>query len=329
MHFPVKHAVSKFNKRIKDESMRQEPATKRRRLILKQERAQTQGALEALEGPSYASENTLTVQHRVFPHVTQFAVEEFGGQRRSFMTYVLPKIAMTADAETITGVTVVESPTGRKMFAHGKELPAVDLSKAINDFINWLEETGQSSAIMVAHNGKRFDFPVLMTALMSANLTTQFNDRIAGFVDSLTVLKKVLPKRQSYSQPAIYRDLLNADYNAHDAAADVHALSEVLSAAEVGKQVLEAYSFSPSDVVMKNRHEDTKLHNLPSLRGLITAGVCGVKVAETIAGSGLNLHHLQKIHERGRDEALRNIFSAKNDINGLPRVSVARLCLTE
>jgi len=44
-----------MKRRIRNQEKAQLPSTKRRRLILKQERAITQGAAEALEGQTYQS----------------------------------------------------------------------------------------------------------------------------------------------------------------------------------------------------------------------------------------------------------------------------------
>jgi len=49
------YAARQMKRRIRNQEKAQLPSTKRRRLILKQERAITQGAAEALEGQTYQS----------------------------------------------------------------------------------------------------------------------------------------------------------------------------------------------------------------------------------------------------------------------------------
>lgn len=51
-------------------------------------------------------------------------------------------------------------------------------------------------------------------------------------------------------------------------------------------------------------------------------------IAEKVAGSGLNLGHLQKIFERDGEDGLRNTFSCKN-CEGQPRVTNTKKTLEE
>ena len=51
----VKHYEKRLKRRMERRSKNALPATKRRRLILKQERTATQGARESLEGATYQS----------------------------------------------------------------------------------------------------------------------------------------------------------------------------------------------------------------------------------------------------------------------------------
>lgn len=53
--FTKRYADKHMQKRMRELHVSSLPSTKRRRLILKQERATTQGSLEVLEGASYQS----------------------------------------------------------------------------------------------------------------------------------------------------------------------------------------------------------------------------------------------------------------------------------
>lgn len=119
------------------------PSTMLRRLVLKQERAVTQGAQEALEGDSYQSgighnehpdieklpdpvvpgcfkpvtlpsaeeptlvmfdlETTDLIRGRQMPHIVQIAAVELKSEA-TFNTYVRPKMPRTENARLVTGI---------------------------------------------------------------------------------------------------------------------------------------------------------------------------------------------------------------------------------
>jgi hypothetical protein len=56
--------------------------------------------------------------------------------------------------------------------------------------------------------------------------------------------------------------------------------------------------------------------------------VCKLNIAENIAGSGLNLKHLQIVYNRAGEDGLRDIFIAKNS-EGAPRVTSCKKVLDE
>lgn len=64
---------------------------------------------------------------------------------------------------------------------------------------------------------------------------------------------------------------------------------------------------------MKNQlaYNREKNKNFESLHPLIAAGVMKMTTAQNIAGSGLCLAHLHKIHSRDGEDGLRNIFVSK------------------
>ncbi|KAL4229637.1 hypothetical protein ACF0H5_010025 [Mactra antiquata] len=88
-------------------------------------------------------------------HITQIAAQVVG-QSISLNLYVKPLIPITATAPQITGMSMV----GDKMFVHGSPVSTVDINITCDSFIEKF-----SNMILTAHNGKRFDFPVLVLVL--------------------------------------------------------------------------------------------------------------------------------------------------------------------
>lgn len=71
---------------------------------------------------------------------------------------------------------------------------------------------------------------------------------------------------------------------------------------------------------MQEVFNETKSRNIDSLNCLIASGVLKTATAENIAGSGLNLHHLQLIWQRDGEDGLMNVLFAKNSLDK-PRVT--------
>ena len=105
------------------------------------------------------------------------------------------------------------------MHARGEVVRAITAREMFVNFNRWLEECNIQNAVLVAHNGRKFDFPALMNSLNSLELGDDFCSRIIAFVDSLPLLKIKVPGRNTYSLGAMVNDILNAEYDAHDALA--------------------------------------------------------------------------------------------------------------
>ncbi|KAL4235710.1 rRNA-processing endoribonuclease [Mactra antiquata] len=249
------------------------------------------------------------------PHITQIAAQVVG-QSISFNLYVQPLIPITAAAQQITGISMV----GDKMFVNGSPVSTVDIITACDSFIEWLEKF--SNVILTAHNGKRFDFPVLVSVLSKVNKFDRFSQCVMAICDSLALFRKVYPGRSTYKQESLVSDILNITYNAHDAAGDVWALSTLLQHA-VSTLTMKDFSvflFSPKAVFYNNLNSREKAKNISSLKVLVSSGICKMATAENIAGSGLNLDQLKKIYVRDGEDGLLNTFTMKNS-QGQPRVT--------
>ncbi|KAL4236604.1 hypothetical protein ACF0H5_004988 [Mactra antiquata] len=224
---PGVHTQKYAAKRAKERQNHQQvfclPTAKRRRLISKQEKSITQGAQEALEGISYQSdigfqpdvdieklmdpvprgdfkpvdigdltptiitfdlEATDLIRGGTIPHITQIAAQVVG-QSISLNLYVQPLIPITTAAQQITGVSMV----GDKMFVNGSPVSTVDINTACDSFIEWLEKF--SNVILTAHDGKRFDFPVLVSVLSKVNKFDRFSQCVMAICDSLALFRKV------------------------------------------------------------------------------------------------------------------------------------------
>jgi len=105
-------------------------------------------------------------------------------------------------------------------------------------------------------------------------------------------------------------NLLEITYEAHNAIADVTSL----------KNLVHSVVYPPLDVYNSMLFNREKNKNLPSLTCFVSSSVCKITTAEYIAGSGLNIRHLNTIYRRSREDGLEDIFTNKNS-DGAPRVT--------
>ena len=240
------------------------------------------------------------------------ATEARGG--KAFNVYVKPTIPISETAQQVTGIRMV----GNNMQVKGSNVDARPVCEALKSFCEWLESF--DNVVLVAHNGKRFDFPVVITACENVRLCDRLFHCVSGCADSLPVFKKVFAGRTSYKQEDIARDLLGAAYSAHDASEDAMVLEKLIHYLIVLSINLMPFTFPAKAVYSSQLYSREKAKNMPSLRPLVYNSVCKTTTAEHIAGSGLNHQHLKCIYQREGEDGLRNIFIMKN-CEGQPRVT--------
>ncbi|CAC5366195.1 unnamed protein product [Mytilus coruscus] len=308
---------------------RQQKATQLelRRLQLKEERMTSKGACEASEGATYDSEISLGDKdadiHQIpnaTPKPTFSKVEGLINTSTSFIVM---------DLET-TDLTAVEHETGSQFSCY--VVPKAPISSGAEDItgIVWdgtnLRLKGKvvaakfNNAILIAHNGNKFDFRILSNAADKSKLFNLYLENCVGCIDSIVVMKPKFPKLPKYSQPYLAEHICNKNYNAHNALDDVSMLNEILKEAKVSSVDLLKHPYSPGDHLLQEIFNKNKPRNLPSLHFLIGQGVVKMATAENISGSGLNFNHLKLIWKREGEDGLTNVLSAKNSI-GKPRVS--------
>lgn len=248
------------------------------------------------------------------PHITQIgAVEMESGN--VFTTYVLPKIPIEPGAEEATGIVC----DGTSIFAHGSKVSAVPIREAILNFLKWLGTFGDCGIILVAHNGRVFDFRVLSHAIDCIGFKEEFLEKVSAFCDSLSLIRAKHKKLEKYSQVFLAKHFCNEAYSAHDAVEDVKMLTKILSVA-VSRNDLSKAAYDAETPFFQHKFNSAKALYLPSLNVLVGNGVLKMNMAENVAGSGLSLHHLKLIYKRSGEDGLRNIFCAHNS-HGKPRVT--------
>lgn len=160
-----------------------------------------------------------------------------------------------------------------------------------------------------------FSLPIMAEGLISLCLcqhSLKYEiSTFTGFVDSLSVFRKKYPKRSSYKQEDLAKDILNTTYNAHNAIGDVESLGQLIGRTNMSAADLLAYSFPPQATYNSMLVNRLKSKNVSTLDILVAKGVCKRTTAENIAGSGLQLCHLRTIYRRDGEDVLLNSFTEK------------------
>lgn len=255
------------------------------------------------------------------PHITQIAAIEMKSAGSTFNQYVTPRVPITTESQMITGIRIMDG----QMTVKGEPVENKSICESVTNFLNWICKF--PNAVLVAHNGRRFDFPVLLSALSFIGKRDDFVECVIGFIDSLSVFRKLYP-RESLKQEDLVSKKLGLTYDAHNATADVALLRQLLQHTQMTSNEFLQHSYPPIDVINSMHFSKEKSKNLQSLTCLVSSGVCKLNMAENIAGSGLKLAHLQTVFNRAGEDGLRDIFVAKNS-EGAPRVTSCKKVLDE
>jgi DNA polymerase III alpha subunit (gram-positive type) len=256
----------------------------------------------------------VSVRGGVIPHITQIAATNLQtGDKLNL--YVQPGCPISAEAQMFTGITT----NGTSMAVNGKEVESADIKTGLQQLCSWLQKF--KDVCLVAHNGRRFDFPVLITALVKNNLKEQFMQCVMAFCDSMALFRKVFPN-QCLKQESLVKSVLGVAYDAHNAMADVESLGRLIQHTLPQVKSITGFTFSPEAVHNNIMYNKQKSLNIRSLDMLMAKGVFKRPTAENIAGSGLHvsLQHLRTIYKRGGEDGLRDVFMEKNS-EGQPRVT--------
>ncbi|KAK0140531.1 DNA polymerase III PolC-type [Merluccius polli] len=140
---------------------------------------------------------------------------------RSFNAYMVPAAPISAKAMQLTGFSVQNGA----LFQHYTAMPTVTLYEALTSFLTFLRSF-RSPVVLAAHNGKRFDVPILTRALWNCSLLDDFERLGTSYLDTL-LLARDLFRLESYSQKSLVQLFLGKDYDAHNALGDVKALQDL------------------------------------------------------------------------------------------------------
>ena len=145
-----------------------------------------------------------------------------------------------------------------------------------------------------------------------SNLCVNFSN-IAGFVDTLPLLRSIYPDEKTHKQEHMYSLIVGGVYDAHNAMGDVNAILQILNKLSVPASSLTSYSFTAKYVAEKHAYLQLKNAHLSSLEVLTDKNILTKGMAQKVAGSGLNIFHLKLARSRDEISGISQLFKEKFD----------------
>ncbi|XP_077277842.1 uncharacterized protein LOC143906004 [Temnothorax americanus] len=240
-------------------------------------------------------------------------------ETETFNAYMVPK-SMTPGAAATTGLQV----RAGEMYLNDKQLDTVPPRVGLTNFIGFLRNVGDN-IILVAHNGFRFDAPMILRTMRKFGLLTDFMSVVRGFADTLPMFRTLLVERRKekkkFSQTVLAQDFLgpSAIEGAHDAQNDIRILRQLINTIGIDDEAIKVAAKTTENIVKEQEKmvvEQTNKAALQSLKPGVSAGMIA-----KMAKAGLSLDVLQKTYSDGNEHAVKMLLA--EDIGGRPRVTKA------
>lgn len=235
---------------------------------------------------------------------------------RNFSTYLLPEKRTIADSATkVHGISVQYRNGTKVLVKGGVGLTAVSQTQGLTDFCRFLQQHKESRRlVLVAHNGNRFDFPILLNALNRSSLLDEFLSSQIMLLDSLKVVSMEMKKKssplkscKSKSLSDLYEFLLHEKFEAHDAQEDVAALARILFRSPLKLSVERLVEDSVSGVEFVQGMQsvlEAKSRKSTLQRMAISEGM-----KDKIGKAGLDLTTMEEIYKKGGARGLLAILA--------------------
>lgn len=219
---------------------------------------------------------------------------------QEFNRYILPNKPIHPNASDVTGITMRDGV----LYHNNVAVNTVTIQDGLESFLEFVQSfaTNDNKPVLIGHNIERFDVPILYNQLKNVNMSKSFSDAVSGCIDTLTLAKNLLSKKDlnlcNFKQSTLVKELLGKTYDAHNALADVKSLQELFEHDFVGKFCDADFSFVFHAHVLKD-----------SLKELQEQKVLSAALCTRCARSGLGLKHLKTANDRDKEDGVQMLFS--------------------
>ena len=179
--------------------------------------------------------------------------------------YIQPTQRISSGASAVNKLTIVRD----KLCYNGKECNnVVPAEEAIESFAAYLHENFPEGVELIAHNGARFDFPLLKRDLMKS---FQFYNKSYPIrcIDSIKVFKTQFPGLDAYNQPYLLQRFLGSENvsRAHEAVGDcINLRNAIETAAKEKNMSLKEFLSIPSKPLIDDEELKKESRKTPKTR---------------------------------------------------------------
>lgn len=266
--------------------------------------------------------------------IIQIACKSTADESAARSVYLVPDTRHIAESATKVHGLSVQYKSGSKVLVdcEQRKLPAVNQNAGLVWFCRYIaDQVSKSSSrvVLMAHNGDKFDFPILLKSLGRQSLLQTFKESNILLVDSLKVVTQAMKGEdsplkglKSKSLTSIYTFLFNEEFKAHDAEQDVEALSRISLELNFIERLHGNVSTVPLMLKRIEAAEDGKARKATLQNVPVSAGM-----KEKLGSAGLDIRTIREIAETGGSRALLAmlVFPVKFDDRHLkaakPRVT--------
>lgn len=176
----------------------------------------------------------------------------------------------------------------QRLYLHRQLVLTNSLREVLVAFIAFLQMLRRP--LVIGHNIRRFDCPLLARALDELDLRAEFESSVSGCVDTLPLAREMLKDRclQSFRQENLVRELLGVNYKAHDALEDVRALQALYTVLQPTPELICRHRFTLDTMENKPAVKSTVSCKLPEQRPLWELFRQTMKVTESKADGELH-----------------------------------------
>ena len=169
--------------------------------------------------------------------ILQMALVDLAGKTKPWSQYMQPTQGIDPGASRVNKLTVVND----NLCYNGVRCKNVaSPEEGIQNFVNHVTKHYPEGVVLIAHNGFRFDFPLLQRDLKNYDLVDDLKSRYrVELQDSLDIFRKHFPRLQKYNQPYLVERFLVSDNvsDAHEAIGDCTNLKNAIEAAAKEKDM--------------------------------------------------------------------------------------------
>ena len=163
------------------------------------------------------------------------ALVDISRKVRPWNQYIQPTQRIHSSASAVNKLTI----RNNKLCYNGVECSnVVSAEEAMESFHYYLNKNFPEGVVLIAHNGARFDFPLLKRDLMTYQKFRNKNYSIMC-IDSIKVFKTQFPGLDAYNQPYLIERFLGSENvsSAHEALGDCINLRNALEMAAKEKNI--------------------------------------------------------------------------------------------